>query len=316
MTLKTTTYSREIRPYEVDASSTLAAMRYRHDEHDPWQDVLTGGVLVVLLNDLRREAVHQLQVEIDGARLNELLGTEGSSVRFVVLTRDAATRRVLLLANHAVSDLPEIITLDPEALRESSLEAQIKFEARLVLPTHRPARVGQPHRKGTWLAQAVWTVSKDVQGPGFNWQRKTGAEFLAAKLPSDTCWWVKLEDADAMFESTDDPADQVEIWVHEDVWPTLQELGKTPAGDAVGKILIGAVTSTLLQHAARAKTKAKIDPTSIVARLVGWIAERTESQPGELIEIVRADRAHDLEPFVQSALGLGKTLKSNDFRRS
>lgn len=277
-----------------------------------------GGVLVLPLSDLRREAIHQLQVEIDRALLDAVLNGEGGLVRFVVLTRDAAARRVILLANHAAAELPDVLTLDVEAMRASSLEARIKFEARLVLPHERQARIGEPHRKGTWLAQAVWTVSREAVGPGFRYERKTAADFLAAKLPPDTCWWVKLDDTEplALIEDTDDPGDLFEIWVHEDVWPALQEVGPTDAGEAVGKQLLGAIVSTLLRHASRADAKAAVDPSSIVARLAAWIAQHANADADDLIERVRDGRPHDVEPFLQSALGLGRTLKAVDFRRA
>lgn len=318
MVLKKTSYSREVRPFQQDLSAALVAVRYRYGAEEPWQDVREGGVRVLPVSDLRREAIHQVQVEIGRALLDAALNGEGGLVRFVVLTRDAASRRVILLANHAVADLPDVLTLDVEALRASSLEAQIKIEARLVLPQQRQARIGEPHRKGTWLAQVVWTVSRDAIGPGFRYERKTAADFLEAKLPPDTCWWVKLDDTEpeALIEDTNDPGDLFEVWVHEDVWPALQEVGPTAAGEAVGMQLLGAIVSTLLRHASQAEAKATLQPSSIVARLAAWIAQHTNADADELIERVRERRPQDVEPFLQSALGLGRTLKAIDFRRT
>ena len=82
MNLKKTSYSREVRPFQKDLSAALVAVRYRYGAEERWQEVREGGVLVLPLSDLRREAIHQLQVEIDRALLDAVLNEEGGLVRF------------------------------------------------------------------------------------------------------------------------------------------------------------------------------------------------------------------------------------------
>jgi len=315
MALKKSSFSREIRPFSRDVSSALTSVKYRSASSKDWQDVLAGGVLVLQVDDLRYEAIHEIQLQVDRSQLEAVFGPLASSLSIVVLTRDAATRRVLTLARHTVGDLPTTFVLDAATLQASSLASSMKIELRLLLPSDRAVGIGEARHKGTWLAQAKWTLTREPQGPGFNYRKATAAEFSAQRKPSDTAWWVKVDCDDVdLFDDIEDPSSLFEVWIHEDVWVTLQEIGQTEASEAVGKMCVSAVATAVLQRAAQVASKTKPGASCIVTRLISWIAERTGATPEILLAALVEGRANDLEPFLQSALGMNKTLKSLDLR--
>jgi hypothetical protein len=298
----------------------LAALHYRSNPAQDFAQLDGQSVVVLPLEDLRVEAVHEFKLVMDTTKLRERYSVAFDDLELLVLSRDPVLRRVVLFERRPLSDDVVEVTLDRERLEESSFRGEIPIE--FVVGLKRAASLGDSHdrRAGSWIARRRVVLTRESSGPAIPFRRVGAADFEIKGLPRSTGWCLHLfGGGESLVQHCDHLEAAFEVWVHEDIWPSLQELGGTKTDLAVGKMLAASILSEILTTAASALQEQEggadgPEEGSPLMRILGWLAKRHSGHAiGDLLSRLRRDPV-ELPPFVWAALDCNGAMKSADFR--
>ncbi len=317
--MRKTTETRSVRPFAT-AEDSLDELRYRSSPAQDFVQLEGQSVVVLSVDDLRVEAVHEFKLVIDTAQLRDRYSAALDDLELLVLSRDPVLRRVVLFDRRPLTDDVVELTLNRERLEESSFRGEIPVE--FVVGLKRAANLGGSldRRAGSWIARRRVVLTRESSGPAIPFRRVGAGDFETTGLPRSTGWCLHLfGGGESLVQCCDNLEAAFEVWVHEDIWPSLQELGGTKTDLAVGKMLASSILSEILTTAASAlqEQEGGVDGPeegSAVMRILGWLAKRHSGQSvGDLLSRLRRDPA-ELPPFVWAALDCNGAMKSADFR--
>ena len=309
--------SRSIRPFD-EVKDAFADVLYRPDPSANYVSVKEHALKVVDVDDLRVDATHTFRIAVATTALRTKHPGAYDKLTLLVLTRDALLKRAIVLARLPIDRDMHELTLDRDVLETTSLKDEIAVDFVLALANPGSLRAGHTNRRGSWVARHRVVLTRDLLGPSMPFRKVTGEEFVHEGLPAATGWYLRLPSGpEALLEECSELAAAFEVWVHEDIWTTLQEIGKTSLDVSLGNLIASSILTNVVSSAIQARVASgngdEPDPTSPLVRCMNWIG-RAHEQPIEELLARFAQNPSAIGPLIWSALGCNKSIRTTDFR--
>lgn len=310
--------SRPIRPFD-EPRDAIADVGYRADLNVPFTSVKEHTIKVVDVDDLRVDAVHQFSVSIDKDELKKIYGDSHRQIGLHVLARDPFQKRVLTLGRFDLESETVQFALDRSQLESTSLRDEIVVDFVLGLKSAASLRPGHQNRKGSWVAKHRVALTREVAGPAIPFVKVPGEDFVKHGLGRDSGWYLKLgAGPESLLDECSELSAAFQVWVHEDIWTTLQEIGKTPQDKALGSIIASSVLSEIVSSGVQALVANESSdepphPSSPLMRCVRFVGKAHDLPAEELLTVFKRDPVAVM-PMVWSALSTNQALRAADFR--
>lgn len=310
--------SRPIRPFD-EPKDAIADVGYRSDPNLPFTSVKEHAVKVVDVDDLRVDAVHHFSVSIDKDELKKIYGESHRQIGLHVLARDPFQKRVLALGRFDLGSEAVQFVLDRSQLENTSLRDEIVVDFVLGLNSAASLRPGHQNRKGSWVAKHRVILTREVAGPAIPFVKVPGEDFVKQGLAKDSGWYLKLgAGPDSLLDECAELSAAFQVWVHEDIWTTLQEIGRTPQDKALGSVIASSILSEIVSSGVQAlianvSSDEPPHPSSPLMRCLRFIGKAHELPAEEMLTGFKRDPAAVM-PMVWSALSANQALRAADFR--
>jgi hypothetical protein len=297
-----------LRPY-IDLPDVFKSLEYRSNQTHQFEPVaVESGVAtkVVVVDDLRTIPTHQVRIGIDQDRLGPYKAF-ASSLRCLILVRDAVLRREVKLADFSLESTPDIIELSRKELALTSLKTELTLNCVIVNADTLPKKIGFPQQLASRLAEFRLHIKNSAGGASFPFKRKSAEEMKAAGLPAEAGLYLHLEgDASELIQNTDTPVKNLlSFWVHERIWQAIQNehRGNPATGQLRVTLMTVSASQMLLSAALPALSDGKkIEENSVIGQLLSYVEIQASLQDGFLLRQFEKDRStSSIEPYLQHA---------------
>lgn len=298
-----------LRPYK-DLDGCIKSLKYRSSPGVVYEDlnVVDSESIthIVKVDDLRTFPTHEFQVRVDEALVRTTYGKDIKNIRFVILMRDRALHRDLVLASLPVADLPESIILSRDQLQMTSARDRLELVFLLLMQELTKSGAGLPAQPSSRLTNLTVTLQNSADGAQFPFRRKTADEFQSQGLPKDTTIYLHIDAPIELLKSESGALpldDLLEVWLHESLYDAVHN-DKQHVASAIrnSSITMTVVTQILASVESEISSGTTVESGSVIERLLQFIEKRTARPHGQLVDrFQRTSQVNVIVPYIQSA---------------
>jgi hypothetical protein len=305
-----------IRPYK-DLDGCITGIKYRSNPGVVYEelDIIAADSIahIVKVDDLRTFPTHEFQVRVDESRIRAIYGKDISKISFIVLMRDRALHRDLVLVSVPIIDLPESITLSREQLQRTSARDRLELVFTVLMQKVSKWAPGLPVQSSSRLTSISITLQNSADGAQFPFRRKTADDFQSLGLPKDTTIYLQIDAPIELLKSEGGALpleDLLEVWLHEGLYDAVhndkQHITATIRNSAITMTVVTQILASVESEISRGTV---IETGSVINRLLQFIEKRTARPQGQLVaRFQRDNRVNDIVPYIQSAFRITSSL--------
>lgn len=303
-------------PYK-DLDGCITSLKYRSSPGTVYEDlnVVDSHSIthIVKVDDLRTFPTHEFQVRVDEAAVRKTYGKDIKNIRFVILMRDRALHRDLVLASLPVAELPESIILPRDQLQMTSARDRLELVFILLMQQLTKNGAGLPGQPSSRLTNLTVTLQNAVDGAQFPFRRKSANEFQSLSLPKDTAIYLLIDAPIELLKSESGalPLDELlEVWLHESLYDAVHN-DKQYVSSSIrnSSIAMTVVTQILASVESEISSGTKIENGSVIEGLLQFVEKRTARPHGQLVDqFQRTSQVNVIAPYIQSAFRIATNM--------